>query len=216
MGYAYSSLAATSDDGRQLPRTNLFLAAVARWDETSAPVRLRDLSATGARLEGAMLPDLDKPVSLSRGELRCEGRVVWREQGRCGVKFSDPLHLHAWVPSRGEHAQEKVDRMIARVRFEQANGEEAAPPLAMGPAEPLPVRIAEELACTARLLEGLSDMLVADPLVVARHSPHLKDIGLSARVLAHIALILASADPKAATGDIDLADLRRRLQRGSI
>lgn len=182
-------LVVSVDDEREVPRTNLFLSAVAHWAGTSAPVRLRDLSATGARLEGPVLPDLDKPILLSRGELRCEGLVVWREPGRCGVRFNDMLQVVAWIPgSSSEPGQAKVDQMVARVRFEQSR-RDVAPTH-----DPLSSRIAEEIVHTTRLLQGISEALAADPLVAASHRRHLKEMSVSVRVLAHIARILAAAD----------------------
>ena len=78
---------------RSMARTRLFLAATIRFDRVSAAIRLRDLSMSGARIEGMRLPGAGVAVQIARGALNCSGTVVWRDSKGCGVRFDAPLDL---------------------------------------------------------------------------------------------------------------------------
>jgi len=54
-------------------------------------VSLLDVSRTGARLEGADLPEVGKDIILRCGVIDTFGTVVWAISGRCGVHFDEPL-----------------------------------------------------------------------------------------------------------------------------
>ncbi|HEX9947586.1 MAG TPA: hypothetical protein VGA98_08605, partial [Allosphingosinicella sp.] len=56
-----------SPEDRVAPRTNLLLAATAEVGGRSLPVRIRNLSETGALIEGAGLPDAGMSLVLARG-----------------------------------------------------------------------------------------------------------------------------------------------------
>lgn len=67
------------------------LTAVFTTVAYSRSVRLVDLSCSGAKLHGAVLPEIGEEFVLSVGRLRAFATVVWAEQGQCGVKFDLPL-----------------------------------------------------------------------------------------------------------------------------
>ena len=56
-------------EGRCDKRTNIFLGATLRFDGRTAAVRVRDLSAQGAQVEGTVLPDRDGRATLERGSV---------------------------------------------------------------------------------------------------------------------------------------------------
>ena len=53
-------------DVRREPRTNMFVMATIYADTGSAPVKVRNLSSTGALIEGEVLPPLGATVRLRR------------------------------------------------------------------------------------------------------------------------------------------------------
>ena len=52
---------------------------------------LLNLSCTGAALAGQRLPGIGKDVLLTCGSIEIFGTVVWAADGRCGVRFDEPI-----------------------------------------------------------------------------------------------------------------------------
>ena len=205
------------DDTRFMPRTQLFLSAMIHFDRVSAAVRLRDLSASGARIEGATLPIVGTAACITRGALNASGMIVWRDRKRCGLHFDTPLQLDDWMPTRVARDQLVVDDMVEAVR----SGNDvlpfrppALPVDAIGDA--LPRRLAEELAYVGRLLESLGNDLCSEPLLVMRHAEKLQNIDISHQILGHVAALLVAEHPEQAIDAIGMGSLRKRLQRTAL
>lgn len=207
---------------RSVPRTQLLLSATIRFDSVSAAIRLRDLSASGARFEAAILPAVGSTVHVSRGALHASGTIIWRNRQECGLRFDAPLPLDAWIPPPRARDQSGVDAMIKAIRSGEAQaGAEAGPihsppqmPEAFGDA--LPKRLAEELAYVVRLLESLGDDLCAEPLLVMRHATKLQNLDISAQILGHVAALLVAEQPEQSVDGVGMSCLRKRLQRVSL
>ena len=203
---------------RSTPRNHLFLSAMICFDNVSAAIRLRDLSASGARIEGAILPAIGAAAHISRGTLHASGTIVWRDGKGCGLRFDVPLPLDQWMPGRASRDQLAVDEMIEAVR----SGDSEVLPFRQTPPPPdafrdaLPQRLAEELAYVSRLLESLGDDLCSEPLVVMRHAEKLQNLDISAQILGHVAALLVSKQPEQAIDAIGMGSLRKRLQRTSL
>ena len=210
---------ASMPDGetRFMPRTQLFLSAMIRFDRVSAAIRLRDLSATGARVEGGNLPSVGATVHITRGALNASGTIIWRNQKGCGVRFDEPLPLDEWMPALTSRDQHEVDQLVEAVRSDA----QVLPFLA--PAQPaealgdaLPQRLAEELAYVGRLLDSLGEDLCAEPLLVMRHAAKLQNLDLSAQILGHVATLLVAERPEQAIDAIGMVSLRNRLRRTAL
>jgi hypothetical protein len=52
---------------------------------------LADISATGARLRAAQLPDMGEVLTLRIDAVEAFGAVIWVEAGECGIAFDRPL-----------------------------------------------------------------------------------------------------------------------------
>lgn len=77
---------------RRSSRSNVFLAATLEVSGLSIPVKLRNLSAEGALIQGEQLPTEGTELLFKRNEL-CElGRVVWAKGSHAGIAFKDKLH----------------------------------------------------------------------------------------------------------------------------
>ncbi|MGE5564497.1 MAG: PilZ domain-containing protein [Bacillota bacterium] len=91
---------------RREPRTKVMLVATLERPGSAAPVRLRDLSANGSALIGAV-PDRYCSVILRRDAVELKGRVAWTAQGGGGLSFDEPAHvgklLRPVSPRRTEH-----------------------------------------------------------------------------------------------------------------
>lgn len=76
---------------RQSQRRRVMLLAKLVTSSTTYDVRIRDVSATGARIEGAVLPPQGGDVILKRGAFSAFGRLIWLNGSDGGVAFDEPL-----------------------------------------------------------------------------------------------------------------------------
>ncbi|MET1112736.1 MAG: PilZ domain-containing protein [Allosphingosinicella sp.] len=216
-----------SIEDRAAPRTNLLLAATAEVGGRSLPVRIRNLSETGAMVEGAGLPEAGLPLVLMRGDLQVAATVAWAAGGRRGVRFAGPTPVNEWTGGKprpidctGLRDQRRVDAIQAEARADppalrslRASETPAAPP---PPPTDLDNRLAEELGYVQRLLEGLGDELIADLLLIQRHGKSLQSLDLVGQILGHVSAILRADDKAAVVEEIGMEDLRARLKRKAI
>lgn len=200
---------------RSLPRKRLFLSATLCAAGLKATIRVRDLSISGARIEGARLPVAGEAAQLNRGMLTASGTIVWRDSKGCGIRFDEPLDLDQWMPGLAARDQVEVDDMVAAVRSGAADVLPfPSTPIALE--SPVPQRLAEELAYVARLLDSLGEDLCGEPLIVMRHAEQLQNLDISAQILGHVAAVLMADHPTQAIDAIGMTNLRKRLQRSSL
>jgi hypothetical protein len=79
------------DPRRSSRRRRVLLSARLETPAAEYPVHIRDISATGARVEGADLPRAHSVVVLKRGAFTGFGRMVWADGGSGGLEFDEPL-----------------------------------------------------------------------------------------------------------------------------
>ena len=85
------------DESRGLARTHLFVAARLSFASGSSPVHLRNMSPSGALIEGPVLPSRGEPATLRRGSLEVIVKVVWTTGRKAGVSFLYPVHVADWM-----------------------------------------------------------------------------------------------------------------------
>lgn len=110
------AIAAKSQDPRQQIRSSVFLSAVLAHKGGSKPVRVRNISVTGALLDGTNLPLEGAAVQLRRGNLCAAGEVAWQGRDNCGIRFNEPIDLEPWVSRVGHAGQRRVDNILATLR----------------------------------------------------------------------------------------------------
>ena len=76
---------------RRQRRSNVLMTAALELSGQSLDVKLRNLSADGALVEGAQLPVEGAEVRFRRGELAVAGRIIWVRGNRAGIQFSESL-----------------------------------------------------------------------------------------------------------------------------
>ena len=81
----------SASQNRRQRRSQVLLAASLERSGVSVPVRLRNLSADGALVEGDGLPVEGSSVAFRRQELCVAAKVVWVRDGRAGLSFEEPL-----------------------------------------------------------------------------------------------------------------------------
>ena len=163
------------------PRTNMFMAAVLHWAGRSAPVTLRNLSPTGALVEGAVLPMAGELIHLVRGTLCADGNVAWSVGRRCGVRLGHLIDVAKWMAPPGKSQPTPIGLTA------EAGRHLAIPPPVPSPMsrsiEPSPARLLRDLE---RLLLDVSNDLASDSATVARHGTQLQKLDLIAQGLVRL------------------------------
>lgn len=80
-----------SPKNRRSRRAPVLLAATVEVAGVRQPVKLRNLSAEGALIEGDRLPLEGSITCFQRNDLRVKSRVAWVEGRYAGVAFARPL-----------------------------------------------------------------------------------------------------------------------------
>ena len=76
---------------RQWPRQLMLLSARLITVTSECPVRIRDLSRGGARVEGWDLPPVATDILLKRGAFEAFGTIAWIADNHCGIQFEAEL-----------------------------------------------------------------------------------------------------------------------------
>lgn len=206
----------SADNRRVAARTFLMLAANARHGGAFLPIRIRNVSETGALIEGEDLPTVGETILLSRGETEIDAIVAWASGIRRGVHFSSPVPIDTWragKPIASPPGQGRVDRIQAEVRSGKGSGNLPQPPAKERWIDQLDDRVGEEIAFVQRLIEALGDELVTDPVILHRHAQALQNIDLASQILGHLARVMSAPERAEAVRAIGMEDLRARLTR---
>jgi len=198
---------------------DILLSAVLYAEGVPATVTIRDLSPTGAMIEGAALPEPGTIFQLVRGTLIVHGLVAWTGSRRCGLQFSGTVDVSQWRYYTTHVEQQRVDEIVRVVKAGAVplpvapRGERSEPDDRAISRQELP----EDLRRVAGLLDQLGDSLAADPLVIERHGTALQNLDIAAQVIAAVREVVTGLsstdiDPTKLTGlrrSADQALLRR-------
>jgi len=92
----------SNTQNRKTRRSNVLMAASLELSGTSLPVKLRNLSAEGALVEGDKLPVEGAAIVFRKGDLSVPGKVAWAKTRSAGISFSrklDPEQVLRHVPA---------------------------------------------------------------------------------------------------------------------
>lgn len=101
-----------SIQNRRQRRSNVLLTASLELSGRELEVKLRNLSADGALVEGEVLPVEGTEIRFRRHELSVTGKVVWVRGKRAGVSFHQELSPEALL----RHVPTPRPRVIADFR----------------------------------------------------------------------------------------------------
>jgi hypothetical protein len=156
-------------------RSNVFLTATLVMAGGSAAVRVRNISARGALIDGAALPPEGTAVELRRGSLAARGDVAWHAADHCGIRFDADIDVEAWTRRVGHSGQQRVDDLVATVR--RPTGADAlSPPPATG---------ADSLAAISADLGQTCERLAARPELVEAFAEELLKLDAIAQRLSN-------------------------------
>ncbi len=159
------------------------MAATLYADGASTPVHIRNMSQSGALIEGSVLPDVGVRVALKRGQLQAIGCIAWRVERKAGVKLEAAVHVSDWMSRQGSNGQERVDALLSIVRSDAPN-DSGAPAVASAA-----VSIETELALLRTELIGLGSGLTSDAILVATH-PEIQAIDICVQRIDRMLLAL--------------------------
>jgi hypothetical protein len=189
---------------RAAPRTNLFLAATLYSAAGTSPVKIRDLSSAGARIESDVVPVVGEPIRLVRGSLSVVGLVAWRRERRCGLRFDASISVPGWMANTVNREQQRVDRAVKVMHA-------GAVPLAIpatrraGTADDM----TQDLKRVSCLLELLGDELANDMLVAANYGVKLQYLDIAVQTLLALAESVGSGNLEPYRNMARLDSLRR-------
>jgi hypothetical protein len=82
----------SSTQNRKSRRSNVLMSASLELSGASLSVKLRNLSAEGALVEGEKLPIEGASVLFRKGDLSMPGTVAWVKGRQAGVRFAQNLN----------------------------------------------------------------------------------------------------------------------------
>lgn len=147
-----------SDGNRSESRSNVFLTAALEAGGQRVAVRLRNISPSGALVDGAQIPPIGTPVRLLRGRLGVDGLVAWRDEHLAGLTFTSSVNVSTWVERVGHAGQQRVDRLVDAIRNNETPVDRAR--------EPGPGPGAGPLKELSEALDRACERLAGHPLAV--------------------------------------------------
>lgn len=153
-------------NGRVEQRTNMFVLATLSSASASGQVKIRNMSASGALIEGPVLPSVGEQLHLSRNGSSITGHIAWLLPGKAGVRFDRRIAVGDWTPG-GNTAQHRVDRLVQQAKAGAVSSDADERSLTQGLSP-------SGLERLARAVEALSDALADDPATVARFGTRLQ------------------------------------------
>ena len=103
----------SASQNRKNRRSNVLMSASLELSGTSVPVKLRNLSADGALVEGDKLPVEGSSIMFRKGDLSTAGTVAWVKGRQAGVSFAhklDPDQLLRHIPTPRPRVAPKFKR----------------------------------------------------------------------------------------------------------
>jgi hypothetical protein len=165
-------------EGRRHERTHLFLAASLHSKAGSCPVHVRNISASGALIEGLIVPNQGDTLILKRGSLEARAIIVWKAGRKAGISFASVIPVADWMARQPSGHQSRVDDMIQVVR--SGSGNRPSGPGELKEMAPERSLEADLLALRGTLTE-LEKGLLGDVILIATHPEiQLLDIALQA------------------------------------
>lgn len=203
---------ARQSDARVAPRTNMFIAATMCWEQHRNPVKVRNMSITGALVESPVVPTTGSSVLLVRGSYSAAGRVVWADKNRCGLHLTASVNVRDWLAPPSNTEQLRVDQIVALVKAgavpiptESFTGRSERPAL---PASLSNDQLTCDLGLVSQLIEDLGDDLASEPETLMRHANKVQNLDIAMQMLAAICNEVSADDRGDGSRMARIEDLR--------
>jgi len=153
-------------EGRRHERTHLFLAASLHSSAGSCPVHVRNISASGALIEGLIVPGPGDSLILRRGSLKMSATIVWKAGRKAGISFASAIPVADWMARQPSAHQGRVDDIIHAVRSGGGNRQNGLSELKEATPEQ---SLESDLMALKRTLAELEKGLLGDVILIATH-----------------------------------------------
>ena len=179
--------AETLSEARSCARTNTMLAALLEFDGEQHPVSVRNLSASGAMLDGRHLPLEGQSVVLHRDGHRIPATVVWTAGNRCGLSFGVHVKVDALIKRPKASAappshQARVDAIQRALRENRAVPSFQESEALVGAAA-VGKKLVDEIGYAHRLVERVGEDLAGDSYVLTRYAVTLQQLDEAEQLL---------------------------------
>ena len=162
-------------DNRSQNRSNVFLSARLAIGNHFLLVRVRNLSARGALVDGSSLPPAGSKTRLVRGALSTEAIVAWQANGQAGIRFTGEINVVEWVSRPSHLGQQRVDEAFAALRQNKT----------------LPVVVASDLPSLGHIrteLDAICARLASSPALTLELGEELARLDALARAVDQLAM----------------------------
>ena len=164
-------------------RNNVFVVAALYSGDSSVPVRIRNMSRSGALVEGGAFPLPGTDVRLSRGSLSVPGKVMWVADRRAGLRFVGTIFVPDWLPNAQRNPRQMhIDEVVHQAKL----GIAPAPALMAVPAKRGDAAIAADMLELKASIDQLAEDLAGDSHVTASHPSSLQILDIAAQALAKL------------------------------
>ena len=170
----------------------MFLVATLYFGGASSPVRVRNMSTTGALIEGASLPKTGTEVILRRGALEAPATTAWSKAGRAGLTFAGPVDASYWLAAKEGQRATQVEQIASGPKLAAL----AVAPVVVPAVERASsmMAVVAELAGLQAQLGQLGDQLAGDAFVLVHH-PEVQLLDAVGQRIGKIIEALANAAP---------------------
>lgn len=170
---------------RRHTRSNTFLMANVVSDSLSAPVRIKNISATGALLTGAELPRLGETCRLRRADISVTGHIVRVTPGTAAIHFAREIDIARWIGSTHQ-LQQDVDRVVqdAKHRYPVADSNHRVTAVRQGHGQLAPSPVGrDDLLDLADQIDRLANAMSDDIDVITRYGTRLQVLDIASQRL---------------------------------
>ncbi|NNM76637.1 hypothetical protein HJG53_06960 [Sphingomonas sp. ID1715] len=163
------------------------LAASIEWSGERHPVFVRNLSTSGAMVDGRLLPLPGESVVLHRDEQRIPATVIWATGNRCGLSFAVQVRVEQLIKRQKSATgtpvhQARVDAIQSALRAKSALPTFQETEAVVGAAA-VGKRLVDEIGFAQRLVERVGEDLANDSYVLTRYAVVLQQLDEAEQLL---------------------------------
>lgn len=150
-------------------------------------------------------------IIIRRGELRVAGEIKWARDAHFGVSFSDRIEIQEWlrdissIPSFSNPKSRNFT--VSNISPKLSKEEEVFDDSTVN------LRLAEELLYISRIVEGIGEVLVKDPLLRVRHAASIQQLDMGQQMLSEIAELVSIENKFGSITRVATGPMRGRLLR---
>lgn len=176
-----------TENARRAGRTNTMLSATIEFGGKRHHVFVRNVSASGALIQGKQLPLAGDAVVLHRADTVIPATVAWTANNQSGLSFGTHVEVDELIRrgKAGETArahQARVDSIQRALREHRAIPSSAGSPDEIG-ASVRSKRLVDELGYAHRLVETVNEALSNDTYVLSRYAIVLQQLDEAEQLL---------------------------------